>query len=246
MQRKASLRSASRREIEDNRLGLVFTCCHAPLPPEGQVALTLREVCGLTTEKIARAFLVTPAALAQRIVRAKAIIRDKAFAKENKLATLIGTTTAGEVMDGANFDVGDGYRLRIPVTTWQTWNAMQIKNAGVAPDIGVDFRPHPADREQWRQGILRVTSYCTRTSFSCQVSSGLRNLKLYSPLVCSEGRRNGNRSQAILPQWTVQRQERITRLTQDVWADRIWSDSKKVAVTVEPEGDNLVDGMGFE
>jgi RNA polymerase sigma-70 factor (ECF subfamily) len=63
-------------EIEDDRLRLIFTCCHPALPPEGQLALTLREVCGLTTEEIARAFLVTPAALAQRIVRAKAKIRD--------------------------------------------------------------------------------------------------------------------------------------------------------------------------
>jgi RNA polymerase sigma-70 factor, ECF subfamily len=63
-------------EIEDDRLRLIFTCCHPALPPEGQVALTLREICGLTTEEIARAFLVTPAALAQRIVRAKAKIRE--------------------------------------------------------------------------------------------------------------------------------------------------------------------------
>ncbi|HEY3453285.1 MAG TPA: RNA polymerase sigma factor [Bryobacteraceae bacterium] len=66
-------------EIEDDRLRLIFICCHPALPPEGQVALTLREVCGLTTEEIARAFLVTPATLAQRIVRAKAVIRDKAI-----------------------------------------------------------------------------------------------------------------------------------------------------------------------
>ena len=64
-------------EIEDDRLRLIFTCCHPALPPEWQVALTLREICGLTTEEIARAFLVTPATLAQRIVRAKAVIRDK-------------------------------------------------------------------------------------------------------------------------------------------------------------------------
>ena len=63
-------------EIEDDRLRLIFTCCHPALPPEGQVALTPREVCGLTTEEIARAFLVTPATLAQRIVRAKAKIRE--------------------------------------------------------------------------------------------------------------------------------------------------------------------------
>src|SRR6266853_5318249 len=66
-------------EIEDDRLRLIFTCCHPALPAEGQVALTLREICGLTTEEIARAFLVTPATLAQRIVRAKALIRDKAI-----------------------------------------------------------------------------------------------------------------------------------------------------------------------
>src|SRR5262249_22354119 len=63
-------------EIEDDRLRLIFTCCHPALPLEAQVALTLREVCGLTTEEIARAFLVTPATLAQRIVRAKAKIRE--------------------------------------------------------------------------------------------------------------------------------------------------------------------------
>jgi len=62
--------------LEDDRLRLIFTCCHPALPPEAQVALTLREVCGLTTEEIARAFLVTPATLAQRIVRAKAKIRE--------------------------------------------------------------------------------------------------------------------------------------------------------------------------
>jgi len=63
-------------KIEDDRLRLVFTCCHPALPPEGQVALTLREICGLTTEEIARAFLVTPATLARRIVRAKGKIRE--------------------------------------------------------------------------------------------------------------------------------------------------------------------------
>ena len=63
-------------EIEDDRLRLIFTCCHPALPPEAQIALTLHEVCGLTTEEIARAFLVTPASLAQRIVRAKAKIRE--------------------------------------------------------------------------------------------------------------------------------------------------------------------------
>ena len=62
--------------MEDDRLRLIFTCCHPALAPEARVALTLREVCGLTTEEIARAFLTLPSALAQRIVRAKAKIRD--------------------------------------------------------------------------------------------------------------------------------------------------------------------------
>jgi RNA polymerase sigma-70 factor, ECF subfamily len=62
--------------VEDDRLRLIFTCCHPSLPADARVALTLREVCGLTTEEIAKAFLTTPRTLAQRIVRAKAKIRE--------------------------------------------------------------------------------------------------------------------------------------------------------------------------
>jgi len=62
-------------DLADDRLRLVFTCCHPALAPDAQVALTLREVCGLTTEEIARAFLQPPPTIAQRIVRAKAKIR---------------------------------------------------------------------------------------------------------------------------------------------------------------------------
>jgi RNA polymerase sigma-70 factor, ECF subfamily len=62
--------------VEDDRLRLIFTCCHPALSPEAQAAMTLREVCGLATEEIARAFLTKPATIAQRIVRAKAKIRD--------------------------------------------------------------------------------------------------------------------------------------------------------------------------
>jgi RNA polymerase sigma-70 factor (ECF subfamily) len=61
--------------LEDDRLRLIFTCCHPALPPDAQIALTLREVCGLTTEEIAHAFLTNPPTLAQRIVRAKNKIR---------------------------------------------------------------------------------------------------------------------------------------------------------------------------
>ncbi len=62
--------------VEDDRLRLIFTCCHPALAPEAQVAMTLREVCGLATEELARAFLTKPATIAQRIVRAKAKILD--------------------------------------------------------------------------------------------------------------------------------------------------------------------------
>jgi RNA polymerase sigma-70 factor, ECF subfamily len=62
--------------VEDDRLRLIFTCCHPALSPEAQIAMTLREVCALATEEVARAFLTKPATIAQRIVRAKAKIRD--------------------------------------------------------------------------------------------------------------------------------------------------------------------------
>ncbi len=61
--------------LEDNRLRLIFTCCHPALSPDAQVAMTLREVCGLTTEEVAQGFLTAPPTVAQRIVRAKAKIR---------------------------------------------------------------------------------------------------------------------------------------------------------------------------
>lgn len=69
--------TAQDENLEDDRLRLIFTCCHPALAPEGRVALTLREVCGLTTEEIARAFLISAPTLAQRIVRAKSRIREE-------------------------------------------------------------------------------------------------------------------------------------------------------------------------
>lgn len=76
LDRAAAESVGSEAELGDDRLRLIFTCCHPALPPATQVALTLREVCGLTTEEVASAFLTTPATLAQRIVRGKARIRD--------------------------------------------------------------------------------------------------------------------------------------------------------------------------
>jgi RNA polymerase sigma-70 factor (ECF subfamily) len=73
---KSEKSARSDEELEDDRLRLIFTCCHPALAPPTQVALTLREVCGLTTEAIAAAFLTAPPTIAQRIVRGKAKIRD--------------------------------------------------------------------------------------------------------------------------------------------------------------------------
>jgi RNA polymerase sigma-70 factor (ECF subfamily) len=73
---RSAERSNEEDSLEDDRLRLILTCCHPSLAPEAHVVLTLREVCGLTTEEIAKAFLITPRTLAQRIVRAKVKIRD--------------------------------------------------------------------------------------------------------------------------------------------------------------------------
>src|SRR5215471_3615290 len=69
-------------QIQDDELRLIFLCCHPALPPDARIALTLREVSGLTTEEIARAYLARAPTIAQRIVRAKAKIRDEAIAYE--------------------------------------------------------------------------------------------------------------------------------------------------------------------
>ena len=107
---EARLREAphENEEIEDDRLRLIFTCCHPALPAEGQVALTLREVCGLTTEEIARAFLIPPATLAQRIVRAKAVIRDEAIPYQVPISQEL-PARLGAVLQVVYLVFNDGY-----------------------------------------------------------------------------------------------------------------------------------------
>ena len=83
--------------IPDDRLRLIFTCCHPALSPEARVALTLREVCGLTTEEIARAFLTTPSTLAQRIVRAKSKISEARIPYEERVFTMTTVYGADEM-----------------------------------------------------------------------------------------------------------------------------------------------------
>jgi RNA polymerase sigma-70 factor, ECF subfamily len=122
-------------EIEDDRLRLMFTCCHPALPPEGRIALTLREVCGLTTEEIARAFLITPATLAQRIVRAKAVIRDKAIPYQVPVGQELAARL-GSVLQVVYLVFNEGYSAA-PTGTNLTREAIRLGR------LLVDLLPEP-------------------------------------------------------------------------------------------------------
>jgi RNA polymerase sigma-70 factor (ECF subfamily) len=119
--------------VEDDRLRLIFTCCHPALAPDAQVALTLREVCGLTTEEIARAFLTPASTLAQRIVRAKAKIRDARIPYE-----VPGSSELPERMDSV---------LRV---------IYLVFNEGYAASFGTSLTRHDLSAEAIRLGRLLV------------------------------------------------------------------------------------------
>jgi RNA polymerase sigma-70 factor (ECF subfamily) len=119
--------------IEYDRLRLIFTCCHPALPPDSQLALTLREVCGLTTEAIARAFLTSAPTVAQRIVRAKAKIRDAGITYQVPSRT----------------DLPDRLALVLRVV-------YLVFNEGYSPSSGESLTRHDLSEEAIRLGRLLV------------------------------------------------------------------------------------------
>lgn len=119
--------------VDDDRLRLIFTCCHPALPPDAQVALTLREVCGLTTEEIARAFLTAPSTVAQRIVRAKNKIRDARIPYQ-----IPGRTDLADRLDAV---------LRV---------IYLVFNEGYSASSGESLTRHDLSREAIRLGRLLV------------------------------------------------------------------------------------------
>jgi RNA polymerase sigma-70 factor (ECF subfamily) len=137
---------AAREGIEDDRLRLIFTCCHPALAPDAQVALTLREVCGLTTEAIARAYLTPAPTLAQRIVRAKTKIRDARIPYE-----VPGTAELPARLEAV---------LRV---------IYLVFNEGYSPSSGESVTRGDLSQEAIRVGRLLVASWCcsrTRTGIS--------------------------------------------------------------------------------
>ncbi len=144
-------------EIDDDRLRLIFTCCHPALPPEGQVALTLREICGLTTEEIARAFLVTQATLAQRIVRAKALIRDKEIPYQVPASEEL-STRLGAVLHVVYLIFNEGY------SSAETRGAELSREAIRLGRLLLDLLPEPEVKGLLGLMLIQESRRSTRTS----------------------------------------------------------------------------------
>lgn len=180
-------------DIEDDRLRLIFTCCHPALAPEVQIAMTLREVCDLTTEQIAAAFLTTPTTIAQRIVRAKRKIREAKIPYEvpsladfpNRLASVLSvislvfnegySPSCGESLTKPDLS-GEAIRLgRLLVELLPDPEAMGLlalmllhesrRTARATPE-GDLILLEDQDRSQWNQGLIAEGQHLVERSLA--------------------------------------------------------------------------------
>src|ERR1700689_3087446 len=146
--------------LEDDRLRLIFTCCHPSLAPEARVALTLREVCGLTTEEIAKAFLTTPRTLAQRIVRAKAKIREERIPYEVPTAQEL-PERIGAVLQVIYLVFNEGYSAAAGA------EVTRAELTGEAIRLGrllLEFQPEPEVTGLLSLMLLHESRHAARTS----------------------------------------------------------------------------------
>jgi RNA polymerase sigma-70 factor, ECF subfamily len=147
-------------EIEDDRLRLIFTCCHPSLAPEARVALTLREVCGLTTEEIAKAFLTTSSTLAQRIVRAKTKIRETPIPYEVPTPQEL-PARLGAVLHVVYLVFNEGYSAAAGA------DVMRAELTGEAIRLGrllMELRPEPEVLGLLSLMLLQESRHAARTS----------------------------------------------------------------------------------
>src|SRR6202171_4168318 len=146
--------------IEDDRLRLVFTCCHPALSPDAQVALTLREVCGLTTEEIAQAFLSPAPTLAQRIVRAKGKIRDAGIPYQVPAPDEL-TQRLDSVLRVVYLVFNEGYSA----SSGQSLTRLDLSGEGTRPGrLLVDLLPEPEAIGLLALMLLQESRRAARTS----------------------------------------------------------------------------------
>ena len=157
---KSNEDSLEQHNLEDDRLRLIFTCCHPLLAPEARVALTLREVCGLTTEEIAKAFLTTPRTLAQRIVRAKAKIRETPIPYEVPTPQEL-PERLGAVLQVIYLVFNEGYSAAAGV------EVTRAELTGEAIRLGrllMELRPEPEVTGLLSLMLLQASRHAARTS----------------------------------------------------------------------------------
>jgi RNA polymerase sigma-70 factor (ECF subfamily) len=159
-QSSSAERSKEEDTLEDDRLRLIFTCCHPSLAPEARVALTLREVCGLTTEEIAKAFLITPGTLAQRIVRAKAKIQETRIPYEVPTSQEL-PERLGAVLQVIYLVFNEGYSAAAGA------EVMRAELTGEAIRLGrllTELRPEPEVMGLLSLMLLQESRHAARTS----------------------------------------------------------------------------------